>query len=141
MDNGTTSFLVSDGEANLATPCSSSSTFTRGVWYKLEGDGRCYTASTQGSAFDTVLAVYDTTTGCEALSCVAESDEFDFYSTSQASWATTVGMDYYILLAGFFDQTGNYTVSIMVRADRVAVWFDCTNCLTFSLLSFSVVSR
>jgi len=111
---GSTSQASPVGEGSPATACSHVSAFTRGAWYNLEGDGRCYTASTQGSTFDTVLAVYSTTAGCEELSCLAENDQFDFSSTSQVSWATSVGVDYYIFLAGYLDQIGDYTLSITV---------------------------
>jgi len=123
VDNGSTSSVPPVGEGNLATTCINTvSFFTKGVWYKLEGDGRCYTVSTQGSTFDTVLAVYSTTAGCEELSCLAENDQFDFSSTSQVSWVADVDVDYYILVAGYFEDSGSYSVSISVRPGHVVAY-------------------
>jgi len=146
MDNGSTSSVRPVGGGNSATTCTNTVSFSsKGVWYRLEGDGRCYTVSTVGSTFDTVLAVYSTTAGCEALTCLTESGTHEYedvvyyltryvYVTSHVSWATSVGVDYYIFVAGYLEDSGSYNVSITVRPGHVVLWFDCTNCLTFSLI-------
>jgi len=128
--NGSTSQISPVGEFNAATACSYVSAFTRGVWYKIEGDERCYTASTRGSTFDTVVAVYNTTAGCQGLSCLAENDDYEYeyeydydyeydYGlslTSEVFWATAVGVDYYLFVAGLGEASGDYALSVAVCA-------------------------
>ena len=115
-DDGSTSQASPVGEDSSATTCSSITSSTRGVWYLMRGDDHCYTASTDGSAIDTVLAVYITPTGCEALSCLAENDDVDKgNSASEVSWTAIAGVDYYILVAGFSNTTGQYKLTVSVR--------------------------
>jgi len=103
------------GEDDSATTCSVVVPgATRSVWYRLQGDNRCYRASTQGSTFDTVLAVYNTTNGCEGLLCLKENDNF-IDATSQVSWATAAGTDYFIFVTGYWDSIGEYSLTVEVR--------------------------
>jgi len=76
----------------------------------MRGNRCSYTASTEGSTFDTVLAVYFTSGGCESLFC--HSDNIG--STSKLSWRATTGVDYYLLVAGLGDDTGTYNLTVMV---------------------------
>jgi len=119
LDEGSTSQAPQIGLSSPATSCSLISPSTRGKWYLLQGDDHCYRASTQGSAFGSVLAVYNTITGCGALSCWAESGSNVFLS-----WATTSGVAYYILLAGTGEETGDYSLVVLVRGDNAFVLFD-----------------
>ena len=107
------------GGDSPAIKCSSISAFTRGVWYLVRGDNRCYTASTEGSVIDTVLTVYNTTVGCDALSCLAENDDTGSNRASRVYWTATDGLDYYILVAGFADESGQYTLSVTVSQHNV----------------------
>ena len=74
----------------------------------LKGDGFSYTATTAGSAFDAVLAVYFSFNGCEQLYCYDNT-------TSKLSWPSRSDLDYYILVAGFPGETGGYTLTLTVR--------------------------
>ena len=87
----------------------------------MRGDDRCYTASTEGSAIDTVLAVYSTTTGCDALSCLAENDDTGSSTTSRVSWIAMGGVHYYILVAKHDDEKedGQYALSVTVSRSNV----------------------
>jgi len=119
MDSGSTAQASPVGADSPAMTCSVvEGNTTRGVWYLLQGDGRCYATSTEGSTFDTVLAVYNTTNGCEMLSCLKENDNFNDL-TSQVNWNTATGTDYYILVAGVSDDTGSYNLTVQVRQARV----------------------
>jgi len=117
VDNGSTFQASEIGQGNPAANCSFIAASTRGAWYLLQGDDRCYTASTEGSLFDTILAVYSTTAGCEGLSCVRQNDDGDSGTTSEVSFTTTTGVDYYILVAGYSNRTGEYTLTVTVRCD------------------------
>jgi len=105
------------GEDSTATSCGSIRPSTTGAWYSLQGDDCSYTASTLGSAPETVLAVYDTLSGCERLFCLIETQEFA--SAGDVSWNTSAGVEYYILIAGISDKAGEYTLSVTVRDDYV----------------------
>ena len=100
---------------NSVTTCGYSiSEFTRGVWYLLPGDDRCYTVSTEGSDFDTVLAVYSTTTGCEPLSCMDGNDDYNGLTSKLNLISTTNGTNYFVLVAGYFEATGDYIFTVEV---------------------------
>lgn len=64
---------------------------TRGIWYAVEGNGLCYTASITNSDFDTLLQIYNGT--CSNLSCVNGSED-------TVTWQTLDLQTYYILLGG-----------------------------------------
>jgi hypothetical protein len=84
---------------------------TKSVWYILEGDGSCLSASTLGSNFDTVLAIYQGD-GCQDLICVTQS-EYDY--NDEVSWKTEIGEMYYILVGGSYGNAGVYFLQIEVR--------------------------
>jgi len=117
VENGLISpYFSAVGDESSATDCSLISVNTRGLWYSLQGDGCSYTASTEGSAFDTVLAVYFTLSdGCEQLYCLAENDDTNLETTSEISWSTTADLSYYILVAGIREETGDFMLNVMVR--------------------------
>jgi len=125
VDEGSTSQAPQIGPGSPAASCSLISPSTRGKWYLLQGDGRCYRALTQESTFSTFLAVYNSTVGCDALSCWAESGSNGVVSTSRVSWATTSGVAYYILLAGTGEETGDYSLVVLVSLDNAFVSLVC----------------
>jgi hypothetical protein len=84
---------------------------TKSVWYIVEGDGSCLSASTLGSNFDTVLAIYQGD-GCQDLTCVTQS-EYDY--NDEVSWNTEIGEMYYILVGGSYGNAGSYFLQIEVR--------------------------
>jgi hypothetical protein len=84
---------------------------TKSVWYIVEGDGSCLSASTLGSNFDTVLAIYKGG-GCQGLTCVTQS-EYDY--NDEVSWKTEIGEIYYILVGGSYGNAGSYFLQIEVR--------------------------
>jgi hypothetical protein len=81
---------------------------TKSVWYLVEGDGSCYTASAVGSAFNTVVAIYGGGS-CDRLSCSAQSEYGNVIS-----WETQIGETYYILVGGLYDSSGDFSLSIEV---------------------------
>jgi len=97
------------------TQCGFISSSTRGAWYLLQGNGRCYSASTDGSAINTLLSIYDATAECEGLSCLRER----LYYNETLHWKSTAGIDYYILVADLSAEFGQYRLIVSVRHD---VW-------------------
>jgi hypothetical protein len=74
----------------------------------VQGDGSCYTASATGSAFDTVVAIYEGQS-CDRLSCSAQSE----YG-NDISWETINGETYYILVGGLYETSGLFSLNIEV---------------------------
>ncbi len=81
------------------------------VWFRFQPDRAGYlTASTSGSDYDTVLAVYrgSSLTNLVLLAC---NDDWNWY-TSQVSLSVDAGEQYYIQVGGFVGDTGAYTLSV-----------------------------
>jgi hypothetical protein len=82
------------------------------VWYVIGGTGGDITVSTCNQAsFDTKLSVFSGS--CGALLCIGGNDDFSGCSgfTSQFTFPSTVGTNYYILVHGFSSQTGTFDLT------------------------------
>jgi len=125
VDNGLISpYPDPVGADSAPTTCDFIRSATRGVWYLLQGDGRCYSASTEGSAINTLLAVYDAEAGCEGLTCMYERR----YHNETLHWISTAGAGYYIFVAGFPDETGQYVLNVAVRLVNIFCLFGLCLC-------------
>ncbi|MAR67722.1 MAG: hypothetical protein CL833_10790, partial [Crocinitomicaceae bacterium] len=106
--SGSTSAATND----FASFCGTSNT-APGVWYEFTGNGDCVELSTCGYAnYDTKITVYSGS--CGALSCVAGNDD-DFSCTgfrSTVDFATTPGVQYYVLVHGFSSATGDFDLTM-----------------------------
>lgn len=88
---------------------------SRIVWYELEGDGSCFTASTSGSTFNTGLEVY--TGECGTLECMKGNDNVGpGDETSELSWETEIGVRYKLAVGGngYFNNSGFYELNVTV---------------------------
>ena len=101
---GTTTGSTADSMATCAV-----SNESPGVWYKISGTDDVVTASLCGSSFDTKISVFEGS--CGALNCVGGDDDFCDLQ-SEVEFSTTSGTDYYLLIHGFGEETGNYILSI-----------------------------
>ncbi|NNC95156.1 MAG: T9SS type A sorting domain-containing protein [Chitinophagales bacterium] len=80
-----------------------------GVWYTHNGTGLNATVSTCGMAsFDTRISVFTGT--CGSLTCVGGNDDYNGCgtNTSQYTFGTNLGTQYYILVHGFQNAVGNF---------------------------------
>jgi hypothetical protein len=130
-------------------------------YYRLPGDGLCYEVSTRGSDFDTVLAVYRGTS-CDAdLQCDAQNDDTSFSGGGDANYGddrlprdggaeddqvggdnglqsqvlfyAAPGVDYWIVLGGYGDDTGAYALNVQETAcptGPAPTNIDCASALT-----------
>jgi hypothetical protein len=80
------------------------------VWYEVQGDGSCLTASLPFADFSSNIAVLGGS-GCGNLTCLGEGQ---YYDTNQVTWQTEVGEAYFLLVGGF-GATGNFDLEIEVR--------------------------
>ncbi|MHC5001649.1 MAG: hypothetical protein ACYTJ0_00860 [Planctomycetota bacterium] len=85
-----------------------------GVWYKVVGTGRSFTASLcdVSTDYDTVLHVY--CGPCEDLKCIGGDDDGCGApgGPSDVSWCTEAGREYLILVEGFNGATGSFTLEV-----------------------------
>jgi thermitase len=107
-------------------PCGS---INRTVWYRVvPGASGALTASTAGSGYDTVLAIYrgSSLTGLTALAC---NDDYGGTLQSQVQVQVTAGQTYYVQVGGYTSWSrGRYqlTVSLAPGAAAVAVAEDAS---------------
>jgi hypothetical protein len=94
------------------------------VWYKLEGDGSCLSASVVGEGFRPLLALYDGD-DCDLISCDAQSS-YGYgngygggSSSGLLSWRTQNGAAYKLVVAGepYQSNSGDYVLAVTVRVD------------------------
>jgi hypothetical protein len=81
---------------------------TKTVWYKVVGDGSCFTASIS-SDFETLVAVFRGE--CEGLRCLGQAE---YYREPGLSWETVSGLSYYVLVSGY-GSSGTFVLDIEVR--------------------------
>jgi len=97
-----------------------------GIWYSLTGNGATITASTCGAAnFDTLLSVFSG--ACDALTCVVANDDTGGCAgaTSVVSWDSEIGVEYSILVHGFRDFSGNFTLTVTRPTPPCVRLLDC----------------
>ena len=80
-----------------------------GVWYTIVGDGSTLKASLCASTFDTQIRVFTGT--CSSLVCVTGNDDFCGFQ-SEVTWTSVNGTAYSILVYGFDNLEGNFTLNM-----------------------------
>ncbi len=80
-----------------------------GVWYRVSGTGNLMTASLSGGLYDSRLTIYEG--ACGSMSCVADADNVGG-SQEWASWCSTYGMPYLILVHGSGGATGTFMLGV-----------------------------
>jgi hypothetical protein len=86
-----------------------------GVWYSIVGDGSTITVSNCGAgSFDSVIEVF--TGSCGTLTQITSGDD-ECDTQSAASWLSTTGVTYYVLVRGFggFTPRGTFTLSVLCQ--------------------------
>ncbi|MBI2259556.1 MAG: hypothetical protein HYU67_11770 [Flavobacteriia bacterium] len=108
--NGTTVNATNTGEGAL--PACGTAPGAPGVWYVFVGDGSVVTASlcTAGT-YDTKINVYGGTACNNITSCIASNDD-GCGTQSTVTFSTNVGTKYYILVNGYSNATGTFTLSV-----------------------------
>ncbi|GIV35221.1 MAG: hypothetical protein KatS3mg031_2756 [Chitinophagales bacterium] len=106
--SGTTQSATADSVSFCGT-----SNSAPGVWYSFTGTGDFVTVSTCNAAnYDTKISVF--TDGCGTLTCVGGNDDFTGCSgfTSEVGFLSTPGVQYLILVHGFQNESGSFTLSV-----------------------------
>lgn len=100
-----------------APHCGSASVTSKGLWYSFTGTGGEVVLSTCGQAqFDTKISVF--TGDCDALVCAAGNDDAAGCSgnSSRVRMLTQPGQVYLVLVHGFQQATGTFTLSMTCNA-------------------------
>jgi hypothetical protein len=100
--------LVSGGPA-----CGSANITTKGLWYSVVGNGQVLTVSTcNATTFDSKISVF--TGGCGGLACVGGNDDAADCggNSSRLSFPSSAGTTYLILVHGYNQAVGAFTLSI-----------------------------
>lgn len=107
---GTNALSTPEAIGSGVYSCNNINSAVQSVWYEVQGDGSCLTASITDSSFDSTIAIYGGS-GCDNLSCLGEGQ---YYSLNQVTWQTEVGASYFLLVGGY-GTTGNFVLEIEVR--------------------------
>jgi hypothetical protein len=99
------------GFGGSATSCENVGPSNKGVWYELDGDGSCVNVALQ-SNFPAGIAVYGGG-DCEDLTCAFQSDSLQF-GASNYTFSTEAGQTYHILVGGFDDDMGFFSLDVTV---------------------------
>lgn len=106
---------------------------TKGVWYKIIGNGEPITLTTchASTDFDTQIHVYTGT--CSVYECIAHNDDDPLCNesvSSTLSFPSLVGEEYYILISGYQQSEGLFTLESSCGAppmDNNCLHFDGVN--------------
>lgn len=93
--------------------CGSANITSTGLWYAFTGTGDDVTLSTcSGSGYDTKVSVF--TGGCSALACAAGSDDGPNCpgNTSSIVMQTVAGTEYLVLVHGYGNEQGAFTLTM-----------------------------
>ncbi len=128
---GSTINATNTGTAEGGANNCSGNNFNPGVWYVFAGNGQTVTASLCATIWDSWIQVYSGAS-CNAINCVGGVDDSGpacIGSTSASiSWNTTVGLNYYIFVAGFSSESAfNIAVTCASTPPGVVVASDCAN--------------
>jgi hypothetical protein len=102
-----------NGTVDLPPPysgCSFLDPSSKSVWYLVEGDGSCMTASVTSRNFEPSVSVLKGTE-CDEFACVSAREN---YYGGAASWRTEVDEMYYVVVGGIYGSAGDFSLKIEV---------------------------
>ncbi|MCB9184597.1 MAG: hypothetical protein H6591_11835 [Flavobacteriales bacterium] len=128
-----------EGDTGLGLPaagptCGAANITSTGLWYTFIGTGEDATLSTCGaSGYDTKISVFSG--ACDALLCEAGSDDGPNCpgNTSSLTMHTTGGTTYLVLVHGYQEDQGHFTLTLECADPCAAV--DNDDCSNASLLT------
>lgn len=123
-----------DGLLATAPDCGAATVSARGLWYAFTGNGEDATLSTcLNSGYDTKISVFSGS--CASLACVVGSDDGPNCpgNTSEVTMQTTAGTAYLVLVHGYGEDEGDFTLRVTCTPACTAVEND--GCPDASLLA------
>jgi hypothetical protein len=113
VDAASNSLATQDGPGRPGINCYVAEQMSSTVWYELDGDGSCWSASVVGEGFETGLVLFEGDT-CDRILCANENY---FGNPNVVKWQSEVGSTYKLMVGGLYrDQAGDYILAITVRA-------------------------
>jgi hypothetical protein len=112
VDAASNSLATQNGYDRPGLNCFVAQRMSKVVWYELEGDGSCLSASVVGESFETALVLFEGE-NCDRISC---ADENYFGSARVVTWQSEIGSTYKLLVGGLYtDESGDFILAITVR--------------------------
>lgn len=111
-DNPVISNNILATNTDAPSACSGGGTTAKGVWYSFIGTGYDVVISTDASAtnFDTEINVYEGP--CNSLNCIGGDDNSGTGVTSEFSFNTVNGQEYFIYVDGNSNSEGQFEISL-----------------------------
>ncbi|MEZ4740746.1 MAG: T9SS type A sorting domain-containing protein [Flavobacteriales bacterium] len=135
VDGDTSVGLFTAGPA-----CGAANITSKGLWYSFVGTGEVVLLSTCGSAaYDTKISVFSG--ACGDLSCVAGGDDATNCpgNTTTVEFLSEVGTDYLILVHGYGQASGTFTMNIFCEAACTTAANDlCENASEVPVVGFGL---
>jgi hypothetical protein len=109
-------YTTTHSTADHAPTCNTFDDTAPGNWYVVVGTGDSLTATTCSAItnFDTRLSIY--CGQCDNLTCITANDDYTCATgsnlTSRASWCSELGRQYFILVHGYLQATGEYALKV-----------------------------
>ncbi len=135
-----TTTATSDPTTDPIISCAGNSRGSNSVWYSFTPDvSGNVTAFTDGSNYDTVLAVY--TGACGALSQTVCNDDAPGVQTSHVTFAVSAGTTYLIEVVGYANSGGGMLTIGLTAVVRAAENDDCTAPTAIATVPFEETSE
>jgi hypothetical protein len=101
-----------EGYGKTGLNCFVAERMTNTVWYELDGDGSCWSASVVGEGFDVSLILFEGD-ACDSILCANEN----FFGTPNVvTWQSEMGSTYKLMVGGLYEaEAGDYILAITVR--------------------------
>ncbi|MBL0125997.1 MAG: hypothetical protein IPP83_00775 [Flavobacteriales bacterium] len=113
---------TTNGSFTALPACGAANVTTSGVWYTFTGDGQVVSLSTcGGNAYDTKISVFSG--GCSAPVCVVGGDDAPgcAANASRVDLQTTSGTEYLVLVHGYGQNQGPFSLTMTCSVACVAV--------------------
>ena len=129
--SGSTSGSNLNATRETGEPSHAGQSSSLSVWWRWTAPGNGTAVfDTNGSSFDTVLAVY-TGSSVSALSSIASNDDWDDTACSRCEFSVTSGTTYRIAVGGYSSNTGsialNWSFSSSSTAPTAPSWVDASD--------------
>lgn len=126
------------GETGTCLPVEDRCQNTRssGLWYKVKGSGQTFLAHTcsLNTNFDSVIGVFASCTEeAGADGCITHNNDA-CYTASLVSWRSVMNSEYWILVTGFRNARGTFTLAIEQRS--LHPYSRCNESITITKLPF-----
>jgi hypothetical protein len=113
VDAASNSLATREDHGQLDLNCYVAERMSNTVWYELDGDGSCLSASVVGEGFVAGLVLFEGD-ACDRIFCANENF---FGNPNVVTWQSEIGLTYKLMVGGLYGaEAGEYILAITVRA-------------------------